>query len=82
MGPSSRLFFCTCERRAASRIAARPSCEAAAETWPRAVPAAREGSGASHLSMEVPSVARAAEMEPRAESRGANGASQSPQVEL
>eukprot|EP00969_Alexandrium_andersonii_P179275 7925709-Alexandrium_andersonii.AAC.1 len=32
--------------------------------------------------MEVPLVARAAEIEPRAESCGAKGASQSPQVEL
>eukprot|EP00969_Alexandrium_andersonii_P062661 2759208-Alexandrium_andersonii.AAC.1 len=44
---------CRWERSASSRTAARPRQEAAAETCPRAVPVAREGRGANHLSMEV-----------------------------
>eukprot|EP00969_Alexandrium_andersonii_P315915 13957979-Alexandrium_andersonii.AAC.1 len=41
--PCALAFFCTWERSAASRTAARPRWEAAVETCPRAVPVAREG---------------------------------------
>eukprot|EP00969_Alexandrium_andersonii_P313881 13867065-Alexandrium_andersonii.AAC.1 len=51
-GPCASAFLCVRDRSAASRTAARPKREAATDTCPRAVPAAREGRGANHLSIE------------------------------